>query len=103
MITPGLIASAFAEKKENKPPAKGVSIVWVNEIKAGETLPPHTQHLTFKSEAAQQEVGYCIYLPPGYGENPEQRYPVIYNLHGNGGNEFTGLYDIRVLHKGIES
>ena len=28
-----------------------------------------------------------IYLPPGYDENPELHYPVIYYLHGWGGNQ----------------
>lgn len=27
-----------------------------------------------------------VYLPPGYFDNEEQRYPVIYFLHGYGGN-----------------
>ena len=27
-------------------------------------------------------VGYCIYLPPGYETETEQRYPVVYHLHG---------------------
>lgn len=25
---------------------------------------------------------YSVYLPPGYGEDPQRRYPVVYLLHG---------------------
>jgi enterochelin esterase-like enzyme len=28
-----------------------------------------------------------VYTPPGYSENPEKKYPVLYLLHGIGGNE----------------
>jgi len=47
-------------------------------------------------------VGYCIYLPPAYDTSKAERYPVIYNLHGNGGNtEFHGMEEAELLHKGI--
>jgi enterochelin esterase-like enzyme len=29
---------------------------------------------------------YLIYLPPGYGEDPGRRYPVVYLLHGGSDN-----------------
>lgn len=29
---------------------------------------------------------YRIYLPPDYARSPRKRYPVLYLLHGNGGN-----------------
>jgi len=37
------------------------------------------------------EVGYCLYLPPGYAQDSTTRYPVVYWLHGGGGNELTGI------------
>lgn len=48
-------------------------------------------------------MGYCVYLPPSYAAKPNQRFPVIYNLHGNGGTEFTGLEAIALLDEGIKS
>ncbi len=30
-----------------------------------------------------------VYLPPGYHTNPKQKYPVLYLLHGGGGDEDT--------------
>lgn len=87
---------------QKKKPGKGPSIVWVNEPKPGQLpLPPRTKHLTFHSDLVNQDIGYCIYLPPAYDQNPHQRFPVIYNLHGNGGNEFTSIDSIEVLHEGI--
>mgnify|MGYP002629250908 FL=1 len=89
-------------KKKAKP--TGLSIVWVNEL-GDKELPTGVTHRTFHSEAAEQDVGYCLYLPPGYDdeENRVLRYPVIYNLHGNGGNEFHSFEDVEVLHNGIVS
>lgn len=94
------------EKLAKKPPKAGrkaknktgPSITWVNQTE--QPLPTGVTHHTFESEAAKQAVGYCIYLPPGY-EKADQRYPVIYNLHGNGGNEFHSFEDVEVLHEGI--
>jgi S-formylglutathione hydrolase FrmB len=36
-------------------------------------------------------VRYCVLLPPGYDSAPSRRYPVLYFLHGLGGNERTLL------------
>src|SRR4051812_1614914 len=45
-----------------------------------------------------RDIGYSLYLPPEYAKS-EARYPVIYFLHGAGGNEnsdaggFSGAVD----------
>lgn len=92
------------QKAPKKRPSKGPSIVWVNVAKGNQLpLPANTQHLTFHSKLVDQDVGYCIYLPPEYSTDSDRRFPVIYNLHGNGGNEFTGLDSIRVLDEGIRA
>lgn len=64
-------------------------------------LPPGVTHHTFRSDSMQRDVGYCIYLPPGYTADKERRYPVIYHLHGAGGNETRSIYSASVLHEGI--
>ena len=78
-------------------------IDWVHEEPAAKNLPvpDYYLHKTFHSNAAGQKVGYCIYLPPDYVANPGQRYPVIYNLHGNGGDEWNRTQECTVLHEGI--
>ena len=83
-------------------PSHGPSAVWVNKPGPGE-LPPGVVHRTFRSEAHRTDVGYCIYLPPGYRANGLERYPVIYNLHGAGGNELHGFDDVAVLDAGIRA
>ena len=62
------------------------------------------RHCTFPSAAFGCDVGYCVYLPPGAsaaGDHGAASLPVIYNLHGAGGNEFHSYYDVRTLHEGI--
>src|SRR5947207_2076519 len=76
--------------------------VWVNTPAPG-TLPAGASHHTYLSKAMGQDVGYCIYLPPGYRDNPNARYPVIYNLHGAGGDETRGLLAAEVLDEGIRA
>lgn len=49
----------------------------------------------------KHDVGYLIYLPPSYSSDANRRYPVIYNLHGAGGNEIHGQLSAEVLHEGI--
>ena len=51
--------------------------------------PNGTQYKTFQSKVLGREVSYLVYLPPGY-EQGRQRYPVIYWLHGMGGNQRGG-------------
>ncbi|MDA0346333.1 MAG: alpha/beta hydrolase-fold protein [Verrucomicrobia bacterium] len=78
-------------------------INWVHETPAAKDLPvpDYYLHKTFQSKSAGQKVGYCIYLPPDYAANYSKRYPVIYNLHGNGGNEWNRTQESTVLHEGI--
>src|SRR5262245_56979982 len=42
---------------------------------------------TFDSKAAGEKVSYLLYLPPGYEESKDKRYPVMYWLHGIGGSQ----------------
>jgi enterochelin esterase-like enzyme len=38
---------------------------------------------------------YWIYLPPGYGQDPERRYPVVYLLHG-GSDKVTFFLELGI-------
>jgi poly(3-hydroxybutyrate) depolymerase len=68
-------SSAAAQKKESP-------FQWVNKLPAARA--PLVKHGTFHSNANNTDVGYYIYLPPGYDEaaNSWKRYPVVYYLHG---------------------
>ena len=52
--------------------------------------PNGTLYQTFASKVISRDVNYLIYLPPGYDKDTQQRYPVIYWLHGMGGNIRAG-------------
>jgi enterochelin esterase-like enzyme len=40
----------------------------------------------FQSPIIGESFVYRVYLPPDYLRSPQRRYPVLYMLHGNGGN-----------------
>src|SRR5947208_5545063 len=101
LIAAFLVATSLARAADAPDPAtRNARIKWVNEPNPG-TLPVGVKHHTFFSKALNREVGYCIYLPPGYATETTRRYPVIYNLHGAGGNELHSFTDAKVLHDGI--
>ena len=95
---PGKVTGAPAPKKKSAP--NNADTVWVNEPKPG-SLPAGMSHHTYFSKSMNHDVGYCIYLPPGYEKDQNKRYPVIYNLHGAGGNELHGQQSAEVLQEGI--
>jgi len=65
---------------------------------------PNVEHSSFHSASMDTEVGFSIYLPDGYARG-RTRYPVIYFLHGAGGDEnsdaggFSGLIAKRIAEK----
>jgi acetyl esterase/lipase len=70
---------------------------WDNPVVA----PPLTTYRTFASAAAGGPVGYALYLPPGYDEDANRRYPMIYWLHGRGGDPRRGAMFVRLLDEAI--
>lgn len=48
---------------------------------------PNLFYKTFQSKTVDQPVSYLIYLPPGYKDDGDERYPVVYWLHGIGGSQ----------------
>lgn len=64
---------------------------WVNPLPQGK-WPTGLKHDTFKSPSMKVNVGYCIYLPPGYSSDEQKRFPVVYYLHGGRpGNELKSI------------
>lgn len=91
---------ALAQAKKAAAKKQNTVTTWVNAPPAG-SLPAGVSHHTYRSASMGHDVGYCIYLPPGYETNSAQRYPVIYSLHGAGGDETKGLLAAEVLQEGI--
>ncbi len=59
-----------------------------------------TTHHVLHSPSMKRDVGWNLYLPPQY-ETSQLRYPVIYWLHGSGGDESSGLSIAGELDKAI--
>ncbi|MCP5557535.1 MAG: hypothetical protein H7A55_07245 [Verrucomicrobiaceae bacterium] len=91
--------SAQKAKGKTKSNQTNTEDMWV--VAPVPELPLGVTHHTFRSASMQRDIGYCIYLPPGYEADTERRYPVIYHLHGAGGNETRSVYSASVLHEGI--
>ena len=84
---------AVAQPKKPRPAFK-----WVNPLKREY---PGVKHATFRSPSMKIDVGYCIYLPPGY-EKAEKRYPVVYHLHGGRpGSELKSVSLATFVHDAI--
>jgi enterochelin esterase-like enzyme len=81
ILEPGTPSLQANEVKWNSPPASPI---------------PGVEHGVLHSPSMDLDVGYNVYLPPGYAEST-RKYPVVYFLHGAGGTEssdaggFSGL------------
>lgn len=80
--------------------AELLRIKWVN---VPAKPPIGVQHGTFHSECMDRQVGYNIYLPPGYEIDSDRRFPVVYFLHGSAGNESRSIQLSKHLHKAINA
>src|SRR5262249_7530669 len=93
---------ADATQRATPPAPRLVTVAsrsWVNP----DATPPLTTFETFESRAVGGPVGYARYLPPGYDANPQARYPVIYWLHGMGGDPRRGDTFVRMLDEAIRT
>jgi len=77
---------AFPVSGAEKSPLTFVSPPW---NMANGPARPEIKHQSFASRVVNAEVGYNVWLPPGY-DGGTARYPVLYFLPGNGGNEYDG-------------
>jgi endo-1,4-beta-xylanase len=64
--------------------------------------PAGVEHHAFASASMKCDVGYNIFLPDGYAANPQQRYPVIYYVHGRGGTENDNMGSFNLLADAIK-
>lgn len=72
-------------------------LVWGQESKVFDSL-------TINSSILKKEMTYAVYLPKGY-ESSQRMYPVLYLLHGAGGNQRSWIQggDMqRIVDKAIE-
>jgi endo-1,4-beta-xylanase len=77
------------------------SMDWVD---LDRTEPGGTKYKTFLGKTINAEVGYLVYLPPDYAEQPVARYPVLYYLPASGGTPARDGAEIaRRLDKAIRA
>lgn len=70
----------------------------MNFINPPAETPKNVFHKTFFSKILNHEVGYNIYLPPEY-EDCNEKYPVVYHIHGWTGNESTEIWPMEKVYK----
>jgi hypothetical protein len=75
----GLCALTLLESQTIDPNKTGFphDMIWFNEPKNPQ---PGVTHHGYHSVSMNKEVGYNIWLPPGY-ETSSRQYPVVYWLH----------------------
>jgi endo-1,4-beta-xylanase len=74
-----------------------------NWVDPNHSEPAGTHYRTFHSQLAGSDVSYLVYLPPDYDANPSRRYPVVYWLHGYGGNPRAGAVFVTPLDAAIRA
>jgi enterochelin esterase-like enzyme len=109
-----LFSSVAAQNEKGASPAKGSSskpatqaaFSWNAPIpeaqfaKAG--FPSGFSHRTFRSPSMGLEVGYYLYLPPGYEKSGERTYPVVFHLHGGRpGGEAKSVKLVQYVHAAV--
>jgi endo-1,4-beta-xylanase len=62
---------------------------------------PGMHHGTIESASMKRTVGFNIYLPPQYEQEPTRRFPVVYFLHGSTGTESSDAGLARYVHAEI--
>ncbi len=70
----------------------------MNFINPPTESPQNVTHKTFYSQLFNHEVGYNIYLPPGYEESGE-KYPAAYHFHGWTGDESSEIWPLEKVYK----
>ena len=63
--------------------------VWIDPDKS-EPAGTHYRLFSTPSRGPNTQASYLAYLPPDYETAPSRRYPVLYWLHGGGGNQRSG-------------
>ena len=78
------VVQSYAQQNSQPNNTQRREVRWVNpNIRKAEGL----SHRILKSNALGFDVGYVVWTPAGYDQTQGKRYPVLYFLHGLGGNE----------------
>lgn len=61
----------------------------------------HLRYGQFRSAAAQGDVSFHVYEPPAYARTPDERFPVLYWLHGTEGGTAGVRPVAQLFHRAI--
>jgi enterochelin esterase-like enzyme len=100
-VTVGLVFLAGPRGAVHAQEAQPILVDQIAWVDPPADPPVGVGHDTFHSASMDLEVGYSVYLPPGY-EGGDGTYPVVYWLHGRSGSE-ADTEPARVLHEAIEA
>jgi poly(3-hydroxybutyrate) depolymerase len=75
------VCTPITAQTSDQPAPLAAKPAWVTP----EVPAPRVSFHTFESAAAKSPVSYHLYTPAAYESEPEQRFPVVYWLHGSGG------------------
>jgi enterochelin esterase-like enzyme len=75
-----------ATPRPKAPTPTPVPTVRGTPVAAYESLQGYVLDDRFTSPIIGEDFSYRVYLPPGYMRETSRRYPVLYMLHGSGGN-----------------
>jgi enterochelin esterase-like enzyme len=84
-VTPIVLATPLAQSTV-RPTATPTPEVRGTPIAAAEPLVGMLRDDRLTSPIIGEDFAYRVYLPPEYLTRPQKRFPVVYMLHGNGGN-----------------
>ncbi|WYL95277.1 MAG: hypothetical protein HEQ35_16865 [Gloeotrichia echinulata IR180] len=89
-----LISYNYSQGVVAKPPQATPTVSPVTPHPDAEVAPTDLTYKleTYKSQVMGGKRTYGVSLPPGYEKNPQQRYPVIFLLHGGHGDP-TAWFD----------
>ena len=90
------LSSKPQDRQQN--PLARLELSWVEPDRSE---PTGTRYTTFHSKTINDEVSYLIYLPQGYEEDEQRRYPVLYWLHGSGGTQSRSAGAVMRLDRAI--
>ena len=94
MLTSLMCTTLYAQGPEPSTFLPGTH--WIDPVK---TEPAGTHYKLFStpSRGANTKASYLIYLPANYDSSSQQRYPVLYWLHGGGGSQREGGWMVKQL------
>ena len=77
---------------------------WENNPNEKYDLPEQLIKGSFFSDSMRKDVGYFIYIPESYTEQPDSKFRTVYYLHGGRpGNEAREVFISNFVHKFIGS